>query len=89
LYIGDINHLIELHAGKRIGVLNFQRVLPGLPIQRTLSITGDSHEASKNLFRFLRELDQSDAELLITEYVPEFDLGRAINDRLRRAAYSA
>lgn len=88
LYIGDIESLLKQHAGKRIGVLNFQRVLLDVAIQRTLSITGDTHEASKNLFRFLRELDQSDAEVLLTEFVPEFDLGRAINDRLRRAAYS-
>ncbi len=88
LYIGDIDQLLKQHAGKRIGVLNFQRVLSDIPIQRTLSIPGDSYEASKNLFRFLRELDQSDAQVLITEFVPEFDLGRAINDRLFRAAYS-
>jgi len=88
LYIGEVDQLLKQHAGKRVGVLNFQRVLPDITIQRTLSISGDPHEASKNLFRFLRELDQSDAEILITEFVPEFDLGRAINDRLRRAAYS-
>lgn len=88
LYMGDLDQLLKQHAGKRIGVLSFQRVLENIDIQRTLSPMGDSHEASKNLFRFLRELDQSDAEVLITEFVPDVDLGRAINDRLRRAAYS-
>jgi L-threonylcarbamoyladenylate synthase len=88
LYIGDLEQLVKQHANKRIGVLSFQHTLANLPIQRVLSTQGDTHEASKNLFRFLRELDQSDAEVLITELVPEFDLGRAINDRLRRAAYS-
>jgi len=88
LYIGDLEALLKQHAGKRIGVMSFQQVLPGVTIQRTLSPQGNTHEASKNLFRFLRELDQSDAEVLITEFVPEVDLGRAINDRLRRAAYS-
>jgi len=86
LYIGDIDQLLKQHAGKRIGVLSFQRTLPDISIQRTLSLQGDTHEASKNLFRFLRE--QSDADVLITEFLPEVDLGRAINDRLRRAAYS-
>ncbi|MBC7485936.1 MAG: threonylcarbamoyl-AMP synthase [Cytophagaceae bacterium] len=88
LYIGDIDQLLKQHTGKRIGVLSFQHAVPDINIQRTLSTKGDPHEASKNLFRFLRELDQSDAEILISEFVPEFDLGRAINDRLRRAAYS-
>lgn len=88
LYIGDLEQLIKRHAGKRIGVLSFQQKMPEASIQRILSNEGDTHEASKNLFRFLRELDQSDAEVLITEFVPEVDLGRAINDRLRRAACS-
>jgi L-threonylcarbamoyladenylate synthase len=87
LYIGNIHELLQKHDTQRIGVLSFQNKIPGINIQRVLSPTGDTHEASKNLFLFLRELDQSEADVLITEFVPEFDLGRAINDRLRRAAY--
>ncbi|MDB5273805.1 MAG: threonylcarbamoyl-AMP synthase [Chitinophagaceae bacterium] len=88
MHIGNIDELIKKYKDKRIGVLSFQRDVPNTTIQRILSPTGDTHEASKNLFRFLRELDQSEAEVLITEFVPEYDLGRAINDRLQRATYS-
>lgn len=88
LYIGNIEQLIQQHSGKHIGVLSFQQTFPGIATQRILSEQGDTQEASKNLFKFLRELDQSDADVLVTEFVPEFELGRAINDRLRRAAYS-
>jgi L-threonylcarbamoyladenylate synthase len=88
LYIGNLEQLAKQHEDKRIGVLSFQQTIPAAYIQRVMSTQGDTHEASKNLFRFLRELDQSDAEVLITEFVPDFNLGRAINDRLRRAAHS-
>lgn len=53
---------------------------------RALSATGDLKEAAANLFAALRELDASGAELILAERAPEHGLGRAINDRLRRAA---
>jgi L-threonylcarbamoyladenylate synthase len=34
----------------------------------------------------LRELDETDADVIIAELLPEIGLGLAINDRLRRAA---
>jgi len=55
---------------------------------RRLSETQDLSEAAANLFRYLRELDAVDADLLIAESVPEDGLGAAIMDRLRRAANS-
>lgn len=55
-------------------------------IVRQLSETDDLREAAANLFRYLRELDRSDVDLIVAEQVPEEGLGAAINDRLRRAA---
>lgn len=52
----------------------------------TLSENGDMAEASKNLFSFLRQLDAMDIDLIIAEKVPDVGLGKAINDRLTRAA---
>lgn len=51
-----------------------------------LSATGSLDEAASNLFSALRTMDQSGAPLLLAIPVPEKELGRAINDRLRRAA---
>lgn len=51
----------------------------------TLSATGDLVEAAANLFAALRSLDQYDRPIAVAP-VPEVGLGRAINDRLRRAA---
>ena len=50
-----------------------------------LSPAGDLIEAAANLFAYLRRLDASGARIAVMA-VPEQGLGRAINDRLRRAA---
>ena len=52
-----------------------------------LSLAGDLVEAAANLFHSLREADQLAAgRVIAVAPVPEVGLGRAINDRLRRAA---
>lgn len=54
-------------------------------ITRILSPVGDLRTAAARLFACLRELDAAQTELILAEQVPETGLGRAINDRLRRA----
>jgi L-threonylcarbamoyladenylate synthase len=51
-----------------------------------LSRTGDLAEAAANLFALLRRLDRPDFAGIAVMPVPGYGLGRAINDRLRRAA---
>lgn len=51
-----------------------------------LSSTGDLVEAAANLFHFLREADARATGTIAVSPIPERGLGRAINDRLRRAA---
>ncbi|MEC8669327.1 MAG: Sua5 family C-terminal domain-containing protein, partial [Pseudomonadota bacterium] len=51
-----------------------------------LSETGDLAEAAANLFRHFHQLDAEGAARIAVAPVPETGLGRAINDRLRRAA---
>ena len=51
-----------------------------------LSRTGDLSEAAANLFAMLRRLDRPPFTGIAVMPIPEHDLGRAINDRLRRAA---
>jgi L-threonylcarbamoyladenylate synthase len=73
---------------EQTGALAFDTYLPGIPEanQRRLSPTGNLNEAAKNLFGYLRELDALPVGQLYIQYVPDDGLGRAINDRLRRAA---
>ncbi|MEL7466356.1 MAG: L-threonylcarbamoyladenylate synthase [Pseudomonadota bacterium] len=56
---------------------------PGAAIN--LSATGDVTEAAARLFSALHELDAR-APVIAVSPIPEIGLGRAINDRLRRAA---
>lgn len=88
LYLGRAEELIKALAGKKIALLWFGP----LTIQPTegplynLSPNGDLREAALNLFKFLRLADESDADVVVSELLPDTGLGRAINDRLRRAA---
>lgn len=51
-----------------------------------LSPAGDLREAAANLFAMLHHLDATGAGAIAVAPIPETGLGRAINDRLRRAA---
>ncbi|MCV0427781.1 MAG: threonylcarbamoyl-AMP synthase [Roseibium sp.] len=51
-----------------------------------LSPSGDLVEAAANLFQAMRILDSSGANAIRVQFIPNFGLGEAINDRLRRAA---
>lgn len=72
----------------KIGVLSFSKKYDNIPKkhQVILSETGSFLEATQNLFAGMRYLDKQNIDIIITELLPEQDLGRAINDRLRRAA---
>jgi L-threonylcarbamoyladenylate synthase len=54
---------------------------------RNLSGRQDLREAAANFFRYLRELDRSDLDLIVAERVPSQGLGAAILDRLERASH--
>lgn len=87
LVLGNLDRLMEEH-GRSAAILAFtsKKASVNDSRQRILSPSGSLLEAAQNLFGMLRELDQSDATIILAEPVPEIDLGRAINDRLRRAA---
>ena len=53
---------------------------------RWLSKSGDLDQAAANLFALLRALDRPEFTAIAVMPIPERGLGRAINDRLRRAA---
>jgi L-threonylcarbamoyladenylate synthase len=52
-----------------------------------LSNSGDLSEAAASLFSTLRKLDKDHRTLVYFEWAPNEGLGRAINDRLKRAAF--
>lgn len=77
------------YDAERIGLLRFSKPLSGIPArnQIVLSPNGSLKEAAANLFAALRQLDTMDVDVLFGEFVPDIGIGRAINDRLRRASF--
>lgn len=70
-------------------VLAFDRYVDEVPRSKQflLSPKGDVREAATRLFGTIRQLDQLDTiSRIIAVKVPDKGLGRAINDRLKRAA---
>lgn len=87
--LGDVQKLIEENRQKKLAVLSFHKKYdhPAVRCQLWLSTRAQMREAAANLFQSLRELDKLDVDLIIAEPLPEVGLGRAINDRLRRASH--
>jgi len=83
-----LKNLADTPHKNKLAILSFQDYVPTVPLenQRVLSSTGNFAEAARHLFAYMRELDALGYEAIWAEQVPDVDLGRAINDRLRRAA---
>ena len=58
----------------------------GFVAVETLSEDGDLRVVATRLFAALRRLDEAGLDGIVAERVPEEGLGRAIMERLRRAA---
>lgn len=83
--LGNIDELKAQYQDKNIGIISFTGT-PTSTLHKVLSQDASLNEAAHNLFKAMRELDESDADIIIAEPVPDCGLGRAINDRLKRAA---
>ncbi len=88
LFVGDLTKLLNVHPLKKIAVIGFGKIdeISSAEVVFNLSETENLKEAAINLFKFLRLADESAAEIVICAKLPDVDLGKAINDRLRRAA---
>jgi L-threonylcarbamoyladenylate synthase len=91
--LGNLPQLVaQLTAeGKSFAVLSFSTFFPEVSQDKqfALSSTRNLKEAAQRLFMAMRALDDTDVALIVAEVLPEEGLGRAINDRLRRAAVQA
>ncbi|MCB9033144.1 MAG: threonylcarbamoyl-AMP synthase [Chitinophagales bacterium] len=86
--VGNIAELIEKNQHKKIGVLSFGNIdYKNIELNLNLSTNSDLTEAACNLFTYMRQLDQAAIDVIITDFVPNIDLGKAINDRITRAKY--
>ncbi len=85
LIIGDIEQLIKEHNDKIIGIISYKKAFSTY-INTVLTPSENLTEAARNLFKSLRWMATQPIDIILTEFVPNHGLGRAINDRLTRAS---
>ncbi len=83
--LGNIEQLLPQYSSSRIGLLTFKTDFHHTH-QFILSPSANLDEAAQHLFTALRELDKMPIDIILAELVPDHGLGKAINDRLIRAA---
>lgn len=85
---GRVLENLKLVDFRRSGSISFCQKIGKIPEerQRVLSPRCDLREAAANLFAALRSFNPKEVDVILAEEFPEEGLGRAINDRLRRAA---
>lgn len=88
LLVGDITRLAELHSREKLGLISFEKNYKNVSFlaKKVLSPEGSLAMAASRLFEAMRALDQSDVSMILAETFPDEGLGRAINDRLKRAS---
>lgn len=88
LYLGDLQQLQAHFTDQKTGIIRLrpESGVASNPYDIALSGIGDVSEAAQHLFAAMRRLDAADIDLILAEWMPEKGLGRAMNDRLRRAA---
>lgn len=88
MYLGKWEYFQNMLDKSETGLICFRNPVEDYPqdLQVVLSRSGNMKEAAKKLFAALRYFDSLDVRNIVAELLPEEGLGRAINDRLRRAA---
>jgi L-threonylcarbamoyladenylate synthase len=85
LYVGDIEENIAQFNSSTMAVISLQQAYHHAGKSYVLSPTSNLAEAASKLFNVLREIDHSDATIILAEIFPDEGIGKAINDRLQRA----
>lgn len=85
-FFNDVN--IMDYEFKKVGALFFDRNRYNIEFsgERILSPKGNLREAAANLFSFLHELENENLDVILVDPIEEIGLGKAIMDRLRKAA---
>jgi L-threonylcarbamoyladenylate synthase len=88
LIIGNPNQFSQQFNPLKTAVISLSNEYPDIPIENQfiLSKTKNLDEAAQKLFAAMRKIDTMDIDVIIAEQFPNEGLGRAINDRLKRAS---
>lgn len=69
--------------GRRVGLIGFTEATPPA---HTVAVVSDAEDLAQRLYGALRDAESAGLELVVVEAVAEVGIGRAVMDRLRRAA---
>lgn len=85
--VNDVPKFIADRKSEKIGVLSFKDAhdLLNVSVVEVLSINGSLKEATAHLYAALHKLDKMDLDIIVAERLPDYGLGKSINDRLERA----
>ena len=88
LYILQEESIPKVLSHVNISVLAFDHYWSDLPLEQQVILASDGalDTAARNLFAAMRHLDTTETDCIVTTLVRESGLGRAINDKLRRAS---
>jgi L-threonylcarbamoyladenylate synthase len=88
---GNVEEELKKTDPNRVGIISFSTRYENIPVQQQfiLSPAGRLDEAAQQLFAAMRRIDRLDIDVILAEVFPEEGLGRAINDRLKRAGVPA
>jgi L-threonylcarbamoyladenylate synthase len=89
LFRGDVEKLLVQYNDKKKAVISFCNDYDtdeNTSVYK-LSSNKDLAAAAAKLFSVMRQIDQQNFDVILTEYFPNEGIGRAINDRLNRARF--
>ena len=82
--VNDVENFVKNYQNKKVGILRFSEDIHSINVVHVeiLSKTGDLKEAASRLYNSLHKLDNLNLDMIVAEIVPDFGLGKSINDRL-------
>ena len=85
-FFNEVN--ITDYKNKKVGALFFKKNFTQINFsdEKILSSEGDLREAAANLFSHLHDFENKSLDVILVERIDEIGLGKAIMDRLRKAA---
>ncbi len=81
----DLEKYLQLYSFDKLGIIDFEENRTDKPVIH-LSTQKSLTEAAQNLFQVLRQIETWNVDYVVIEWLPEIGLGKAINDRIQRAA---
>ncbi|MEN2465343.1 L-threonylcarbamoyladenylate synthase [Ornithinibacillus sp. JPR2-1] len=72
--------------GKRVGILASSVTLKSLHVDQKISLGETLEDVAANLYDGLRKFRQEDVDIILCDTYPEYGIGQAIMNRLRKAA---